>query len=551
MPLTNQQTTTFFENADNLGIPHNVRVALREEGIDSVEDLLEFDKAAIEQIASNFRRRTPPITFGAKMQKRMVEACDLIRFYRDIGRVWTPGNIRYVTIMNFTQQWKSLKDRKDGDQPEVPKISKDLGILRWSEAFKDFLNRCIGTRGAPLSYVVRTNAVPQGPLPPTATDSPHTEANGSVENDLVEFATHDHPLFRDDSKKVYFYLEEASRGTSYAASLKPFQADKDGREAFIAFMRQYAGRDKWDKELKRCNTLLNTRVWKGQSNFTLERFVSQHRNAFITMQQCSEHVPFQLPNELTRVKYLLDAIDNSNAELQAAIAMIRQDDGEDGKMNNFEAAAAYLIPRDPIAKKHPTGAKRPSADISSVKVYDRNKKTKKAGIGTTGVELRFHNHAEYQKLSKAQKAELYEWRKTQDKKDSGNSQGDQQKKLIAAAVKKELKESEAAKTAETKDKEEWKAFIMSVINENKVPAGANVNISNVNKNEKATDPMSVPIPKSLKNAIKAKQVSSIEAEPNQPSKTKNKPKIVKETTPAKANEGKKKKKQVEHIILDM
>ena len=81
MPLTNQQTTTFFENADNLGIPHNVRVALREEGIDSVEDLLEFDKAAIEQIASNFRRRTPPITFGAKMQKSMMEACDLIRFY--------------------------------------------------------------------------------------------------------------------------------------------------------------------------------------------------------------------------------------------------------------------------------------------------------------------------------------------------------------------------------------------------------------------------------------------------------------------------------------
>ena len=47
MPLTNQQVTTFFENADNLGIPQDVRAAVCEEVIDSVDDLLEFDKTAI------------------------------------------------------------------------------------------------------------------------------------------------------------------------------------------------------------------------------------------------------------------------------------------------------------------------------------------------------------------------------------------------------------------------------------------------------------------------------------------------------------------------
>jgi hypothetical protein len=49
-------------------------------------------------------------------------------------------------------------------------------------------------------------------------------------------------------------------------------------------------------------------MWKGQSNFTLERFIAQHRNAFVSMQVAAEHVTYQLPNEHSRVGYLLDAI---------------------------------------------------------------------------------------------------------------------------------------------------------------------------------------------------------------------------------------------------
>ena len=40
---------------------------------------------------------------------------------------------------------------------------------------------------------------------------------------------------------------------------------------------------------------------------------------------------FQLPNKLTQVKWLLDAIDNNDAGLQAAITVICQDDVDGGK----------------------------------------------------------------------------------------------------------------------------------------------------------------------------------------------------------------------------
>ena len=60
--------------------------------------------------------------------------------------------------------------------------------------------------------------------------------------------------------------------------------------------------------------------WKGQSNFPLQGFIAQHRNAFISMQQCAEHIAYQLPNEHTRVGYLLEGIQCPHLGLQAAMA---------------------------------------------------------------------------------------------------------------------------------------------------------------------------------------------------------------------------------------
>ena len=92
-------------------------------------------------------------------------------------------------------------------------------------------------------------------------------------------------------------------------SIKPFQRTKNGRGAFDALVKQYAGVDQWEAEIKRQSQILHTRKWKGQNNYTLERFVQLHRNAYVSMHACCQHVAFQLPNELTRVRFLLDAIE--------------------------------------------------------------------------------------------------------------------------------------------------------------------------------------------------------------------------------------------------
>jgi len=58
-------------------------------------------------------------------------------------------------------------------------------------------------------------------------------------------------LYADNNADVYYKLEEATQGTSYADSIKRFQKRKDGRGPFLALIGQYVGTDKWEAEIKK------------------------------------------------------------------------------------------------------------------------------------------------------------------------------------------------------------------------------------------------------------------------------------------------------------
>ena len=55
MVLTMAQMTTFFEHADQMGIPHTTVLKLQSEGITLVSDLADFNKDSLQQLADNLR----------------------------------------------------------------------------------------------------------------------------------------------------------------------------------------------------------------------------------------------------------------------------------------------------------------------------------------------------------------------------------------------------------------------------------------------------------------------------------------------------------------
>ena len=48
MVLTAEQTTAFFENPDQMGIPHKTIVQMQQEGIQMVTDLADFEKQSLQ-----------------------------------------------------------------------------------------------------------------------------------------------------------------------------------------------------------------------------------------------------------------------------------------------------------------------------------------------------------------------------------------------------------------------------------------------------------------------------------------------------------------------
>jgi hypothetical protein len=534
MPLTAAQTTAFFQDAAQMGIPNETVVQLQAEGIDTVDDLAEFDKDTIEQIAANLRRpagripdpspgaaagatiATPPFPLGAKAQMRLIVATELVRYYVTVGRNITAGNIQWNQVMkNFSEQWKALKDKKGGDEPEVPKITKALPIIKWTEAFRDYLHRVIGVRTIPLAYVTRlVAAVPA--IGAQAAGTPHSTDHGAIEMELIARASHGHPLFREDNSAMYYKIEEATRGTPYAASIKPFQRTKDGRGAWFALLSQYAGKDKWEAEIKCHEKLLHTGEWKGQSNFTLERFIAQHRNAHVSMQAAAEHVTYQLPNEYSRVGYLLDAILCNDAGLQAAMASIKTDQTANGLRNDFEASATHLLPYDPVQKKRSdhAGGKRAAADISDTTGEEANVISfgTKKGTGSTGVSLRYHTKAEYKSLTDEQQDELRVWRKARNggadfeaadngksgKKYTSKHKSNDRSKAIASAVDKKVAEKMKSMEQDKANDGAVEAYIMSILEKSKGGQGGKAQISDV----AASSSVSVP---SLKSILKRVQ----------------------------------------------
>jgi hypothetical protein len=77
--------------------------------------------------------------------------------------------------------------------------------------------------------------------------------------------------------------------------------------------------------------------------------MGRHRQAFITLTECAEHLPVNVPNECSRVTHLMESIQSTDPTILAALAAVRQD--ETDKRVNFESSFAYQVVVCPVEAK--------------------------------------------------------------------------------------------------------------------------------------------------------------------------------------------------------
>jgi hypothetical protein len=69
----------------------------------------------------------------------------------------------------------------------------------------------------------------------------------------------------------------------------------------IALQSQYAGKDIYDQLIKEAEEVLRNRQWSDTTSATLLQHMGLHRKAYITLTECAEHIPVEVPNGRARV----------------------------------------------------------------------------------------------------------------------------------------------------------------------------------------------------------------------------------------------------------
>ena len=463
--FTDNQLTAFFTNAPQMALSDAVRTGLAQEGLTTVGDFADFKSDQLGDAYKNMRTSIPgvpgipeqrnadnvvtaeavaaiaaipPVLVSAKCALRLKIASLAYHYYTSIGRDLTPANMNYTLVLkDFYTEYEAAISLAKENKPDVPVLHKNNPPLKWIESFKDCLFRTYGIRKTPLLYVIRDNdTVPDEESDPLTARKAYG-SSGSLLDELIARLDHTDPLFKSDNASVYSLLEEATRSTVFASTIKPFARRKDGRSAWQSMVSSHAGADKWEALQKEKSKFLMNTKWNGRT-YSLEKFTGMHRSSFVQLEEAALHINFQLPTDHTRVGYLIDNINNPDPDLRADIANIRID--MNNMRSNFESAVAFLLPVDPYVKHKALQNKIPQiGDAHAL----RNKQQ-----SNTGVDLRWHKPEEYKKLSKPQRIELYEWQRSKE----GRPTTQKQKTSAGGKPKQSAKHKLQAKVAALTEK---------------------------------------------------------------------------------------------------
>src|SRR5687768_7327182 len=135
-----------------MALANHTMVQLVTERLATVDVQSKFYNESWKQIADNLRHPTghepdpqpnaaagvtipiQPFVFGAKSQHCLKAASNLVQYYDVVGRSPTAPNMQWDSIIKALKNyWKFLTDRKKNDVPDVPKISKSLPVIMWTE----------------------------------------------------------------------------------------------------------------------------------------------------------------------------------------------------------------------------------------------------------------------------------------------------------------------------------------------------------------------------------------------------------------------------------
>ena len=253
------------------------RVAIQDEGLSVLTDLLEFDEAGIKTLCASVRKpgglivdpydpnrqiADPGFHIPAICEKGLKWAVYGAKMYPLISRPIEQDSLNSLRLKAFERHSILMTDHEDPEK--LPVVSKTFGIVKAMDLVPGHLRDRLGSRKVPRAYVIRDEVQPP-PLENLKQDDCVGIGFNTLAEELIIHTPHTGSEFAEDNAKVFQILQDMVQGTSFESSIKLYQRSRNGRGAYRALCQHNLGSSKWDKIIEEAETCVMKREWTHES----------------------------------------------------------------------------------------------------------------------------------------------------------------------------------------------------------------------------------------------------------------------------------------------
>lgn len=398
--LNNHSARAFM--AEDYRSPESL-VDLTPEGVDKLCTAV-VKKAARDAQAAHLapaaQAAAAQVSIPFRFRKRLQAVAWKIRREKRLGLVVPPATITQVwadAIIKLMEAEASIKEAlAEVDDPTPMKSVDEWPIFE--TAVTAWAAKQRGASDAPLSYVIRAEAIPAA----GAADQPYeTEAAR-----LEALMPHNGLEWNVDNHAFFDMLCTATTESSVAtAKLTKFKTSRNGRQAWLAMCEQFNGTAAFTRRKAIAEHLINTSVYTGNNPRiqSLDKVTARMQQGLLELEHPAINEGYTEPKKITTLLKQVTA-----PWLKESKTVVRMDPT---RYNTFETCANHLISEDSVLK--PKGREVSLIDTQKNgkgkrgRGKGKNKNNKKPKNGSNG----WIPHKEWAKMdAEAKLAHQARWR---------------------------------------------------------------------------------------------------------------------------------------------
>jgi hypothetical protein len=318
-----------------IGFTNDIQRIAISENVADFADMADLKGKDISDLAESFAKRSVAdgrIHFGLARTKRFK---GMIHWVQDFGRVSEVPTIDGLTQATYRAALLEASTRSEIRLQEAERsdtLSREAapGKLKdgrrwndWKRGMENMLATMPGVTAIPLSYVIRTN------------DIPEPNGHDNFVQKCIACAPLTGPQFEADARQVHQLIQACVQGEDSEQWIKGVSRRQNGRTDFQALIDHFEGEGNTSRRISEAERLRETLHYKSERALPFATFLSKLQSMFNIFGEEKEAY-----SEAAKLRALLEKV--QHPQLTSAVSALRVQATIDPTVVTFTTAANHL-----------------------------------------------------------------------------------------------------------------------------------------------------------------------------------------------------------------